>query len=128
MRAKIDFIFPTNRSQFIDILKIDIEGGEFDSLASFLNSHADGELPIGQLQLEIHAWAVASALTTLSNGEKLSRRRACGLSGRSQSWCTLTFIPVQNLGLQRTVSLPVLPFLIRSVLRSQHAQWLESLD
>jgi len=41
---------------FIDILKIDIEGGEFDSLASFLTSHADGELPIGQLQLEIHAW------------------------------------------------------------------------
>jgi hypothetical protein len=41
---------------FIDILKIDIEGGEFDSLAVFLNSHADGDLPIGQLQLEIHAW------------------------------------------------------------------------
>ena len=79
MRAKTDFIFPTNRSQFIDILKIDIEGGEFDSLASFLNSHADEELPISQLQLEIHAWAVTSALTTLSNGRKLSRCQACGL-------------------------------------------------
>ena len=58
MRAKTDFVFPTQPigHTFIDILKIDIEGGEFDSLASFLNSHADGELPIGHLQLEIHAW------------------------------------------------------------------------
>jgi Methyltransferase FkbM domain len=58
MRAKADFIFLTNKigHSFIDVLKIDIEGGEFDSLASFLNSHADGDLPIGQLQLEIHAW------------------------------------------------------------------------
>jgi len=56
MRAKTDFIFPPIGHGFIDILKVDIEGGEFDSLASFLTSHADGELPIGQLQLEIHAW------------------------------------------------------------------------
>jgi hypothetical protein len=41
---------------FIDILKIDIEGGEFDALASFIASHEDGDLPIGQLQLEVHAW------------------------------------------------------------------------
>ena len=41
---------------FIDILKIDIEGSEFDLLVSFLNSHTDGELPISQLQLEIHVW------------------------------------------------------------------------
>jgi hypothetical protein len=40
---------------FIDVLKIDIEGGEFDALASFLTANADGDLPIGQLQLEIHA-------------------------------------------------------------------------
>ena len=41
---------------FIDILKIDIEGSEFDSLVSSLNTHADGEPPIDQLQLETHAW------------------------------------------------------------------------
>jgi hypothetical protein len=43
---------------FIDILKIDIEGGEFDALTAFLDQRArDGlELvPIGQLQIEIHA-------------------------------------------------------------------------
>jgi Methyltransferase FkbM domain len=41
---------------FIDVLKVDIEGGEFDALTSFIDAHADlGELPIGQLQLEIHA-------------------------------------------------------------------------
>src|SRR5712691_4029211 len=56
MRAKTDFIFPPIGHSFIDILKVDIEGGEFDSLASFLASHADRELPICQLQPEIHAW------------------------------------------------------------------------
>jgi hypothetical protein len=43
---------------FIDILKIDIEGGEFDALTAFLDQRArDGLelLPIGQLQIEIHA-------------------------------------------------------------------------
>jgi Methyltransferase FkbM domain len=40
---------------FIDILKIDIEGGEFDALTPFITAHAEGVLPVGQLQLEIHA-------------------------------------------------------------------------
>ena len=40
---------------FIDILKIDIEGGEFDALTSFVTANAEGYLPVGQLQLEIHA-------------------------------------------------------------------------
>ena len=43
---------------FIDILKIDIVGGEFDALTAFLDQRArDGLelLPIGQLQIEIHA-------------------------------------------------------------------------
>src|SRR5712691_9109608 len=40
---------------FIHILKIDIEGGEFDALTAFVNSHTQGDLPIGQLQIEIHA-------------------------------------------------------------------------
>ncbi|KAH9028782.1 methyltransferase domain-containing protein, partial [Lactarius pseudohatsudake] len=42
---------------FIDILKIDIEGGEFDALSALLSAcTAEGNvLPVGQLQLEIHA-------------------------------------------------------------------------
>jgi Methyltransferase FkbM domain len=43
---------------FIDILKIDVEGAEFDALAAFFKAFADEDvLPIGQLQLEIHASA-----------------------------------------------------------------------
>jgi hypothetical protein len=49
-------LFPLIGHAFIDILKIDIEGGEFDALKSFITSHEDEDLPIGQLQLEIHAW------------------------------------------------------------------------
>lgn len=40
---------------FIDILKIDTEGAEFDALTTFVSEHANGDIPIGQLQLEIHA-------------------------------------------------------------------------
>ena len=41
---------------FIDILKIDIEGDEFDALTAFLDAIPEGEvLPVGQLQIEIHA-------------------------------------------------------------------------
>ena len=48
-------IFTLLGHTFIDILKIDIEGGEFDALTPFLTAHAEGVLPVGQLQLEIHA-------------------------------------------------------------------------
>jgi methyltransferase FkbM-like protein len=47
---------------FIDVLKIDIEGAEFDTLTSFLAANrprdpfAATKLPVGQLQLELHAW------------------------------------------------------------------------
>ena len=42
----------------IDILKIDIEGWEFETLTTTLSPYiASGEpLPFGQLQLEIHIW------------------------------------------------------------------------
>lgn len=38
------------------MLKVDIEGSEFEALTSFIDAHAvNGEpLPVGQLQLEIH--------------------------------------------------------------------------
>ncbi|KAI0267104.1 methyltransferase domain-containing protein [Gloeopeniophorella convolvens] len=57
----LDSLMKLNGHTFIDILKIDIEGGEFDALASFLTARAPGHvfsndvLPVGQLQLEIHA-------------------------------------------------------------------------
>ena len=47
---------------FIDVLKIDIEGAEFSTLTTFLaanrpsNAMSNTKLPIGQLQLELHAW------------------------------------------------------------------------
>ncbi len=45
------------RDTFVDIFKISIEGGEFNALATFLGARAaEGDvLPVGQLQLEIHA-------------------------------------------------------------------------
>jgi hypothetical protein len=51
---KLYFFFVLGHT-FIDILKIDIEGGEFDALTSFVTANAEGDLPVGQLQLEIHA-------------------------------------------------------------------------
>jgi len=66
-----------NGHDFVDVLKVDIEGAEFDSLASFVDafmptgsSYGDDEphhphgpgrksdpvLPVGQMQLEVHAW------------------------------------------------------------------------
>ena len=48
-----------NGHDFIDVLKVDIEGAEFDALAAFLKPFIGPTappLPIGQLQLEIHAW------------------------------------------------------------------------
>ncbi|KAN0138455.1 hypothetical protein V8E53_003918 [Lactarius tabidus] len=45
-----------NGHTFIDILKVDIEGGEFDVLTTLLTANAERDvLPVGQLQFEIHA-------------------------------------------------------------------------
>ncbi|CUA72614.1 hypothetical protein RSOLAG22IIIB_10182 [Rhizoctonia solani] len=46
-----------HRHTFIDILKIDIEGAEFDVLAETIKYYVDNDLPLpfGQLQLEIHS-------------------------------------------------------------------------
>lgn len=42
----------------IDILKIDIEGWEFDTLRAMLSPYLESETPVpfGQLQIEVHAW------------------------------------------------------------------------
>jgi hypothetical protein len=43
---------------FIDVIKVDLEGGEFSTLSSFLHKYvaADEPVPFGQLLLEIHLW------------------------------------------------------------------------
>jgi len=50
-------LMATNNHTWIDVLKIDIEGAEFDSLAKFIDDFTSqgGVLPVGQMQLEIHA-------------------------------------------------------------------------
>ncbi|KAG2365432.1 methyltransferase domain-containing protein [Suillus spraguei] len=45
-----------NGHDFIDILKVDIEGNEFYSLSNFIDSFYGEPLPFGQLQLEIHVY------------------------------------------------------------------------
>jgi len=53
----LDSLMKLNGHTFIDILKIDIEGAEFDSLAPLFKAHANDDVfPVGQLQLEIHAF------------------------------------------------------------------------
>lgn len=56
----IDALMEKNGHSFIDVLKVDVEGGEFKALASFLLPYVQPgglTLPIGQLQIEIHAWS-----------------------------------------------------------------------
>src|SRR5712691_1489744 len=84
---------------FIDILKIDIEGGEFDALTAFVNSHAQGDLPIGQLQIEIHAREGHERFDR--GGGRLWKRRVCDLSGRSRTWCTSTWCTAHDPSWQR---------------------------
>jgi hypothetical protein len=43
-----------NGHDWIDILKIDIEGAEFKALTDLLVAYKGQPLPFGQLQLEIH--------------------------------------------------------------------------
>lgn len=47
-----------NGHSHIDILKIDIESWEFETLNALIKSYVDEDkpLPFGQLQLEIHVW------------------------------------------------------------------------
>ncbi|KAF5362615.1 hypothetical protein D9758_009609 [Tetrapyrgos nigripes] len=47
-----------NSHSHIDILKVDIESWEFETLTTLLKSYLDAgkPLPFGQLQLEIHLW------------------------------------------------------------------------
>lgn len=52
-------IMKANGHTFIDILKIDIEGYEFDTLKAMVQPYVDSGLPLpfGQLQVELHVWS-----------------------------------------------------------------------
>jgi len=54
----VDTLMRLNGHSFIDILKVDIEGSEFDVLAGICLHYLSRGLPLpfGQLQVEIHAW------------------------------------------------------------------------
>ncbi|KAG7085881.1 hypothetical protein E1B28_003415 [Marasmius oreades] len=51
-------LMKTNGHSHIDILKVDIESWEFETLTTLIKSYTSAGLPLpfGQLQLEIHAW------------------------------------------------------------------------
>ncbi|EAU87466.2 hypothetical protein CC1G_02225 [Coprinopsis cinerea okayama7 len=55
---RLETLMKLNNHTHIDILKMDIEGWEFESLRTFILPYVEsGEaLPIGQLQVEIHIW------------------------------------------------------------------------
>lgn len=53
-------LMQTNGHTWIDVLKIDIEGAEFESVARFIDDfvkdgEGEGVVPVGQVQLEVHA-------------------------------------------------------------------------
>lgn len=54
----IETLMRLNGHSFIDILKVDIEGSEFDVLGGIAQHYLSRGLPLpfGQLQVEIHAW------------------------------------------------------------------------
>ncbi len=56
---KLDTLMNKNGHTFIDILKVDIEGYEFDTLKAIVQPYIqNGEpLPFGQLQIELHVWS-----------------------------------------------------------------------
>lgn len=49
-------LMKANGHDFVDILKVDIEGSEFAVIDSMLEHYKGRPLPFGQMQLEIHLW------------------------------------------------------------------------
>jgi len=54
----LDTLMRMNGHSHIDILKIDIEGWEFETMKTLVGGYLEAKqpLPFGQLQIEIHAW------------------------------------------------------------------------
>jgi Methyltransferase FkbM domain len=47
-------LMEVNNHSYIDILKIDVEGSEYETLTRFMNDFEGQELPIGQVMIELH--------------------------------------------------------------------------
>ncbi|KAK4695077.1 hypothetical protein P7C71_g2609, partial [Lecanoromycetidae sp. Uapishka_2] len=43
-----------NGHDYIDILKVDVEGAEYDSMTKFMDDFDGQDLPVGQLSMELH--------------------------------------------------------------------------
>ncbi|EKM48925.1 uncharacterized protein PHACADRAFT_265979 [Phanerochaete carnosa HHB-10118-sp] len=54
----LETVMKQNGHTFIDILKVDIEGYEFDTLRAMVQPYVDSGklLPFGQLHIELHVW------------------------------------------------------------------------
>ncbi|KDQ49958.1 hypothetical protein JAAARDRAFT_42446 [Jaapia argillacea MUCL 33604] len=59
----LESLMKMNGHTHIDILKVDMESGEFDTLTAIVKPYLTSELPLpfGQLQLEIHLWGKSFA-------------------------------------------------------------------
>jgi len=64
---------------WIDILKVDCEGCEFQNLPQVIGDFGDGNLPFGQLLMEIHAEKTANAYKTEQLGEWWTSLEKAGL-------------------------------------------------
>ncbi|PSN66440.1 hypothetical protein BS50DRAFT_495417, partial [Corynespora cassiicola Philippines] len=50
----LESLMKQNNHTYIDIIKMDIEGAEFDALEAFMNNYDGQQLPVGQILIEIH--------------------------------------------------------------------------
>lgn len=58
-----------NGHDWIDILKVDVEGAEFQIMPEIVKDFGKGNLPFGQLLMEIHAERTPNAYKTEEFGE-----------------------------------------------------------
>jgi len=62
----LDSILEENGHEFIDLLKIDVEGSEFAVLDQVLTAYEGRLLPFAQMQIEIHAWERVNTPTSFA--------------------------------------------------------------
>ena len=50
---------------YVDILKMDVEGAEFDALDQLMETYNGSSLPFGQMMVEFHLWAAPQNIRDL---------------------------------------------------------------
>lgn len=68
-----------NGHDWIDILKVDVEGAEFQVMPELIADFGKGNLPFGQLLMEIHAERTKNAYKTEEFGEWWDQLEDAGL-------------------------------------------------